>query len=140
MPDLRINDRVTIPEAELDISFVRSGGPGGQYVNKTSTQAQIRWNALASAALSDSDRALLQERLASRLTTDGELIVCSHETRSQAANRESGLARLAALVAGALHRDRKRRPTRRTAGSKRRRLESKKRRSETKRLRRPPGS
>ena len=138
MPDLPVNARLSIPEAELDVSFVRSGGPGGQHVNKTSTQAQIRWNVAASGVLSDADRALLLERLASRLTESGDLIVRSQETRSQSKNLDIGRTRLAALVAGALHRDRKRRPTRPTKGSQRRRLDAKERRSATKKLRRRP--
>ena len=138
MSDLPVNRRLTIPESELETTFVRAGGPGGQHVNKTSTQVQLRWNVPASAALSDRDRARLLETLASRLTDDGDLIVRSQETRSQATNREIAHKRLAALVAGALVVQKQRRATRPTAGSKRRRLDAKRRRSETKRLRRKP--
>ena len=140
MPDLRVNDRLTIPAAELEVAFVRSGGPGGQHVNTSSTQAQIRWDIAASETLAESDRDRLRERLGSRLSDDGVLIVRSQETRSQSANLEIGRTRLAALVAGALQKSKTRRPTRPTRGSVKRRLEGKKRRSQTKRLRRPPES
>lgn len=138
MADLFVNPRLTIPAAELDVSFVRSAGPGGQNVNKTSTQAQIRWNVRESGVLTDADRERLEGQLGSRLTTGGELVIASQESRSQAANLEAGRQRLAALVAGALHVPKRRRPTRPTKGSQRRRIEAKKRRSETKRLRRRP--
>ena len=139
MPDdLTISARLVIPAAELDEQFVRSGGPGGQHVNKTSTQVQLRWNVRTSETLRESDRELLLDRLGSRLTEAGELIVAAQESRSQSANREAARLRLTALVRGGLERQKKRRPTRRTAGSNRRRLEGKKRRSETKRLRRRP--
>ena len=135
---LPINARVTIPAAELDVSFVRSGGPGGQNVNKTSTQAQLRWNVRTSAALSPSERDRLLAALESRLTGEGELILQSQQTRSQSANLDAARSRLKALVAGALTVPKTRRPTRPTRGSQRRRIEAKKRRSETKRRRQKP--
>ena len=138
---MRINGRLTIPESELSVAFVRSGGPGGQHVNKTSTQAQLRWNVRESAAvagLSEADRSRLLAALSSRLTTDGEIVLSSGQTRSQSANLEAARARLAALVDGAMHVPKTRRPTRPTRGSQRRRLESKRRRSDLKRQRRKP--
>ena len=73
--DIVVTPRLTIPAGELSMSFARSGGPGGQNVNKVSSKVELRWNPRTSSALADDDRALLLERLASKLTNDGTLIV-----------------------------------------------------------------
>jgi len=135
MADLNVNDRVRIPEDEIHVSFARSGGPGGQNVNKVETKVEVRWRPADSRALSDADREWLLSRLASRLTNDGDLIVVSTRTRTRERNREDALAKLATAVREALRRPRRRRPTRRTRASIERRLDQKKRRSQTKRNR-----
>ena len=136
MRDVVVTPRLTIPAGELDMSFARSGGPGGQNVNKVSSKVDLRWNPRTSAALTDDDRALLLERLRNRLTTDGYLIVTSTATRDQIKNRDDALGKLAIIVKSALHRDKPRRPTKPSRGAKRRRLDEKRRHSEKKQNRR----
>lgn len=136
MPDLRINDSVTIPEDELRVSFVRSGGPGGQNVNKVASKAELRWNPTTSRALSAIDRDYLLTRIGRTLTNDGDLIVVSTLTRDQARNREDTEAKLAALVRAALVRPKIRRATKPSRGAKERRIAAKKRNGEKKRDRR----
>src|SRR6056297_3371708 len=138
MADLLLPDGVRIPEAELELRASRSSGPGGQSVNTTDSKVELRWDVAGSAALSADQRARVLERLASRLTQDGVLILTGSEHKSQHRNREAVLARFRAIVGEALQPPRQRRRTRPTRGSKERRLEHKKRRGELKRLRRNP--
>lgn len=136
MSTLPVNDRVEIPLSEIDLAFARSGGPGGQNVNKVETQVEVRWTPSTSAALSPDDRAWLVQKLASRLTKDGELLVTSNRFRTQGANRQDALDRLADVVRQALHRPKKRTKTKPSKAAKQRRLQSKKSRSQTKKNRR----
>lgn len=136
MDDLRVNDHVTIPADELAVAFSRSGGPGGQNVNKVSSKVELRWRPAATRALSALDRDLVVAKLAGRLTTDGDLIVVSTLTRDQLQNRADALTKLAAIVRGALHRPKPRKKTRPSRGAKERRLRAKRARSEIKRGRR----
>jgi ribosome-associated protein len=138
--DLYVCDGVIIPGGELEVVASRSGGPGGQHVNKTSTRITLRWNLAASAALDDERKRLLAEKLESRLTILGELLIHADEHRSQHMNRESARERLATLLRLALQTAPKRIPTRPSRGAKRRRLEGKKRRADVKRGRRAPGA
>jgi ribosome-associated protein len=134
--DVRVNDRVTIPADELSFAFARSGGPGGQNVNKVASKVELRWTPGTTRALTPDDRALVVSKLAARLTTDGELIVVSSLTRDQIVNRGDAEEKLAAIVRGALFRPKPRKKTRPSRGSKERRLKAKKVRSEIKRGRR----
>jgi ribosome-associated protein len=133
--DLVVDARVTIPGSELRIAFARAGGPGGQNVNKVATKVELRWRPADTAALSDADRALVVRRLAPRLTGAGELIITSTLTRDQARNRQDALDKLAATVRAALHRPRRRKPTRPSRAAKERRVQGKKQRGRTKALR-----
>jgi ribosome-associated protein len=134
---LYVNDRLTIPAAELRESFVRSGGPGGQNVNKVATKVELRWAPADSAALDDGDRERLLRRLGEQLNGAGDLIVTATGTRDQARNRRDARRKLAALVAAALAPPRpRRRPTRPSRGAVERRLEHKKQRGQLKRRRR----
>ena len=123
-------------QAELD--FARSGGPGGQNVNKVNSKAIARIRLDQVAGLSAAEAVMAAERLAGRLTTSGELVVQSDEERDQGRNRESALARLFSIIAGAARLPKLRKATRPTRGSKERRLASKRVRSESKDRRRKP--
>lgn len=134
--DAHIRGSVSIPEAELKWRFSRSSGPGGQHVNTSDSQAEVRYDLANSTALPEVWKQRALERLAGRLV-DGVLSVRASEHRSQWRNREVALARLAALVAQATAPPpRPRKPTRPTRGMIEHRLENKRRRSELKRSRR----
>ena len=139
MADIRITHIIAIPASELRVSFVRSGGPGGQNVNKVASKVQLRWTPAASAAFSDADRAWLLKKLASKLTSDGDLIVVSNLTRDQGRNRVDADAKLAAIVVAALVRPKKRRATKPSRAARERRVDEKKARGRTKKLRRETG-
>ena len=136
MDDLIVNDRITIPAAELEIAFARAGGPGGQHVNKVESKVEIRWRPADSMVLTSADLARLQERLGSKLTSAGDLVITSRRTRDQARNREDALEKLAALVRVSLQRPRPRRKTRPSGQSVEGRLRRKRERSQVKQSRR----
>lgn len=136
MRDVVVHSQLTIPVGELSIAFARSGGPGGQNVNKVSSKVDLRWNPTTSGVLSADDRALLLERLANRLTQEGELIVTSSRTRDQLKNREDALSKLALIVRAALERQKPRKATKPSKGAKRRRLADKRHAAEKRRNRR----
>jgi ribosome-associated protein len=134
--DVRVNDRLTIPAAELSWRFSRSSGPGGQGVNTTDSRVELSWDLCGSDLLPPALKQRATERLGNRLT-NGVLVVTASEHRSQLRNREAAAARLAGLVAGAIAAPpRTRRATRPSRGAVERRIASKKRRGETKRNRR----
>ena len=137
--DLRVNDRLVIPAAELGWRFSRASGPGGQGVNTTDSRVELSWDLASSAVLSPLLLARAQERLAGRLV-DGVLTVTASEFRSQLRNREAAALRLATLVARAIAPPpQARRPTRPSKGAVERRLAGKKHRGQIKRDRRRPG-
>jgi ribosome-associated protein len=124
---------LVIPWVELELRRSRSGGPGGQHVNKVETKVEVRWDVAASPSLDERRRARLLAALATRLVGGGVLVVRSSAQRSQGANRRAALERLAGLVEAALKPRKARRPTAPTAASRVRRVEGKKRRSSLKR-------
>jgi ribosome-associated protein len=134
--DLVISPRITIPGAELSFAFSRSGGPGGQNVNKVSSKVELRWHPGTSSALGADDRAWLLERLATKLTNDGALLVTSSLTRDQIKNRDDATSKLTLIVRAALDRQKVRRPTKVSRGAKRRRVADKRHRAEIKSNRR----
>jgi ribosome-associated protein len=132
---LRVAPGLAIPEHEIVETASRSRGPGGQHLNKTETRVTLRWNAVASRALSGEQRAHLLRNLAARLTRAGELVVRADRYRSRARNREDARERLAELLRAALERRLPRIETRPTRASKERRLAAKRTRAERKRAR-----
>ena len=136
LADLRVTDRIAIPASELRVSFARSGGPGGQNVNKVASKVQLRWAPATSSALSEPDRAWLLNKLASKLTSDGDLLVASDLTRDQGRNRVDAEGKLADIVATALVRPKKRRATKPSKAAKARRIDEKVARGRIKKERR----
>jgi ribosome-associated protein len=134
---MRIDDRLSIPEEELTFVTSRSGGPGGQNVNKLETRVTVRLD-LASPSLDDEQRSRLRERLASRVSRAGVLQVTSQRHRTQAANRDAAVARLAELIREAFADPKPRRPTRPGRAARARRLAAKRLRSRRKRERLEP--
>ena len=132
---IEIDDGIAIPEEELSFATSRSGGPGGQNVNKLETRVTLRFDLDGSPSLSEEQKARLRERLATRITRAGVLHVTAQKHRTQAANREAVLQRFSELLRDGLRRDAPRKKTRVPAGVKKRRLEEKRRRSERKRQR-----
>ena len=132
-----ITEHIALEDDEIQESFIRSSGPGGQNVNKTSTGVQLRFNAATSPALTDYVRARLLSLAGSRATADGVIIITATEHRSQLANREEALARLVALIRQATERPKYRRPTRPSKAAKERRMEGKARRGDVKKTRGP---
>jgi ribosome-associated protein len=133
---LEITAAVRVPAHELEYRASRSGGPGGQHVNTSSTRIELVWDVAATTALDDAQRALVLARLGPRLDAAGRIRLVSSSSRSQLRNREAVTERLRRLVADALVPPRPRKRTRPTAAAKARRLDAKRRRSALKRTRR----
>src|SRR5882757_1533960 len=101
MEIMEINDRLRIPDEEFAWSFVRSGGPGGQNVNKVASKAVLRWDLAASPSISDDVKERFRTANPSRVTTEGEVVISSERTRSQPMNKQDCLDILAALLLAA---------------------------------------
>jgi ribosome-associated protein len=121
-----VSSELSIPQSELEVKATRSSGAGGQHVNKTASRIEITWNVDTSRALSDEQRDMLRNRLASRLSAEGAVRVVASDMRSQRQNRARAEQRLAALIRGALRQRKKRKPTRRPQSANEARLASKK--------------
>ena len=133
---IRVNAQISIEEREIEESFVRASGPGGQNVNKLSTAVQLRFDVRGSPSLPAEVRARLERLAGARLTRDGVLVITAQRHRTQARNRDDALERLLDLIRRAAVAPVKRRPTKPTKASRERRIEGKKRRAGIKRLRR----
>ena len=136
---LRITDEIALEEWELTEQFTRSGGPGGQNVNKVSSAVELRFEAARSPNLPEPVKRRLRRLAGARWTKEGAVVIRAEDTRHQSRNREIARERLAELVRKATVAPKKRKPTRPTLASKRRRLEAKKKRGEVKALRGTPG-
>lgn len=134
---IHVNASIAIPDSEITLSFVRSDGPGGQHVNKTSTAVQLRFDARHSPSLPDDVRRRLVRLAGRRMTSDGILVIDARSHRSQKQNRQDALGRLTSLLRAAAQRPRTRRPTKPSKASRRRRLETKRHRARLKQSRRP---
>jgi ribosome-associated protein len=135
---IRISDEIAIDEAELRFEFARSSGPGGQNVNKVETKVRLLFDLGNTRSLSPAQRALIEERLTTRITKGGVLHVTSQRHRSREANRRATVERFVELIACALEEDEPRIRTRAPKIQKQRRLESKRRQSQKKTLRSRP--
>ena len=141
MPDdslLEVTPSLRLPLAELEYHASRSGGPGGQHVNTSSTRVEVWWDVAGSPTLTEDQRTRLLVRLATRLDGSGRLRLVASGSRSQLRNREDVTARLCELVAAALEVPKPRKRTRPSRAAKAARVEAKRRRSATKRERRRP--
>lgn len=132
---LEIPPRIRIPLSELEFSFSRSSGPGGQNVNKVNSKATLRWAILASPSLPEDVRERFIATFGSRLTADGALVISSDRFRDQPRNMDDCLEKLRELLAAVAEPPRPRKATKPTRSSKRRRVEGKRHRSDVKRAR-----
>jgi ribosome-associated protein len=137
---MEITDGIHIPDDELFFSFARSGGPGGQNVNKVASKAVLHWDLAGNSTLPAEVKERLRAREANRITTEGALVIQSQRSRDQGTNIEDCRAKLREMVLHVLRPPRPRRPTKPSKGSKQRRLADKKQQSQRKAARRRPGA
>ncbi len=135
---LVVNAKLKIPLREFRFQFARSGGPGGQNVNKLNTKAELRWHVTTSSSLPETIRQRLLAQQRRRVTSQGEMIVTSQRFRDAGRNVADCLEKLRAMIEAAAMEPKPRRPTKPTRASQRRRLQEKQRRSEKKQRRRQP--
>jgi ribosome-associated protein len=138
--DLEVAAGLVIPAAALPWKAVRSGGPGGQNVNKVATKVELRFDFASFSGLSAAVKARLRILARGQLDAEGSLLVTSQLTRSQSQNLALARSQVAALVRAALVVPKRRRPTKPTKASKARRLDQKRKTSDKKRARRSAGS
>ena len=135
---LVVNSQIQIPDEELRFTYARSGGPGGQNVNKVNSKAVLHWQAMTSPALNQEVRERFLKLHASKLTTEGEVVITSTRYRDQGKNVDDCLEKLKEMIVAATIRPRVRRKTRPSKGSKERRLAAKSENSQRKRGRQSP--
>ena len=129
---IQVTDTISLSDDELEISFIRASGPGGQNVNKVSSAVQLRFDARRSPSLTNEVSIRLQALAGSRLTLEGVIVITADRFRTQERNRADAIARLVDLITKAAYRPPVRRPTKPTKASKIRRLDSKTKRGSLK--------
>lgn len=137
---LTISPRIQISMDEFEFTSARSGGPGGQNVNKVSSKAQLRWPVARTQSLPPDVLGRFLNKYASRLTADGDLIITSQKYRDLPRNKEDCLQKLKELITSVVSPPKRRRPTKPTAASVKKRMESKRHKSAKKKQRRPPAA
>jgi ribosome-associated protein len=133
---IRITALISIDPSEIEFSFIRASGPGGQNVNKVSSAAQARFDVAGSASIPDEVKARLLRLAGARATKDGAIVITADRFRTQERNREDAIERLVALIAQAAHKPKPRKPTKPTRAGVERRLETKTKRGRIKAQRR----